>query len=167
MSTVYTIGYEGVTLSDFLATLRGAAIKRVVDVRERAQSRRPGFSKSALSAALRIENIAYEHRRELGDPKPGRDAARAGRYDEFQQIFSSHMETTAAKNELRDLVITISRERCVLLCYERDYRQCHRNLLCHDLQKLASFEVEHIGVQPKGRFGGKNVNGADRHAATH
>lgn len=164
MTMIYTIGYEGASLADFLATLHQAGIQRVVDVRELPQSRRPGFSKNILAAALQNENIAYEHRKRLGDPKPGRDAARAGRHDEFKQIFAAHMETTAAKDELNNLVATLASERCVLLCYERNHKQCHRQLLCDGLQKLGSFEIKHIGVQPLARSGGKIADGAERHA---
>ena len=163
MSTIHTIGYEGASLADFLATLHVAGIQRVVDVRELPQSRRPGFSKMVLAAALEIENIAYEHRKQLGDPKPGRDAARAGRHDVFRQIFTAHMETAAAKQELRDLVATLSTERCALLCYERDHKLCHRNLLCDDLQKLGSFKIKHIGVQPLAARR-RVADGTERHA---
>lgn len=164
MTKVFTIGYESASLADFLATLRFAGIQRVVDVRELPQSRRPGFSKNVLAAALEVENIAYEHRKRLGDPKAGRDAARAGRHDEFKEIFIAHMETPAAKEELSDLISTLSTERCVLLCYERNHKYCHRHLLCDDLQKLGSFDIQHIGVQPLGRIGGKITDGAERHA---
>lgn len=148
MQTVFTIGYEGATLLDFLATLHVAGVRRVVDVRELPQSRRPGFSKNVLRAALEEHGFAYEHRKPLGDPKAGRDAARAGRHDEFRQIFKAHMETSAARDELASLRQVLETESCVLLCYERDHRNCHRQLLCDDLQRLGSFTVKHIGVQP-------------------
>ena len=47
-----TIGYESADLADFLDTLRAAGVTLLVDTRERAQSRRPGYSKTALAAAL-------------------------------------------------------------------------------------------------------------------
>lgn len=165
MKTVYTIGYEGASLANFLATLRLAGIQRVVDVRQLPQSRRPGFSKNVLAAALKAEDISYEHRKQLGDPKAGRDAARAGRHDEFRRIFSAHMENENSKSELHDLVSTLIAEVCVLLCYEREPKHCHRSILCDDLKKLGSFDVKHIGVQPMARSEGKVIlNGFDRHA---
>lgn len=164
MTTIFTIGYEGATLSDFIATLKAAQVERVIDVRELPQSRRAGFSKRALSAALEAEQIGYEHHRQLGDPKAGRDAAKAGRYDEFRSIFTAHMETTAARDALQALTATLTEQRCVLLCYERDHRTCHRNLLCHDLQRLGSFEIKHIGVQPVARSGRMGEHGTEQHA---
>jgi uncharacterized protein (DUF488 family) len=76
MRTLFTIGYEGASLSDFIVTLQNSGVERLLDVREVAQSRRPGFSKTALSTALAEADIGYTHLRQLGDPKAGRDAAR-------------------------------------------------------------------------------------------
>ena len=45
---------------------RGAACKRVIDVRFRPQSRRPGMSKTRLGDMLGDHGIAYEHRKALG-----------------------------------------------------------------------------------------------------
>lgn len=164
MTTIFTIGYEGATLSDFIATLKAAGVDRVIDVRELPQSRRAGFSKKSLSLALEDAQIGYEHHKQLGDPKAGRDAAKAGRYDEFRRIFTAHMETTASRNALDALAPTLKQYRCVLLCYERDHRTCHRNLLCSDLQKLGFTQVKHLGVQPEARSGRIAEHGTKQHA---
>ena len=71
-----TIGYEKCTPEDFVATLQVRRIDVLIDIRERAQSRRPGFSKTGLSKAITEAGIEYIHLRELGDPKAGREAAR-------------------------------------------------------------------------------------------
>ncbi|MFZ5704632.1 MAG: DUF488 family protein [Pseudomonadota bacterium] len=166
MQTIFTIGYEGATLSDFIDTLLVVGVRRVVDVRELAQSRRPGFSKNVLRAALEERGLFYEHRKTLGDPKAGREAARAGRHDEFQQIFKAHMETSAARDELAALREVLEAESCVLLCYERDHRYCHRQLLCDELQRLGSFQVKHIGVQPTSGRRGACSGGTERRTGT-
>jgi uncharacterized protein (DUF488 family) len=62
---VLTIGYEGAALEDFLSTLKRARVSLLLDVREIALSRRKGFSKSALSAALSSFGIDYRHERAL------------------------------------------------------------------------------------------------------
>jgi uncharacterized protein (DUF488 family) len=41
---VLTIGYEGVSLADFLATLKAAGVQLLLDIRELPISRRKGFS---------------------------------------------------------------------------------------------------------------------------
>ena len=102
MTIVFTIGYEGASVEDFVASLALAGVQHVLDVREIAQSRRRGFSKNGLAEALRARGIDYSHSRQLGDPKPGREAARRGDLDEFKRIFQAHLllpETRKALSE--------------------------------------------------------------------
>ena len=54
--TLLTIGYESADLDAFLATLSEHGVTLLVDTRERAQSRRRGYSKTALSTALAEQN---------------------------------------------------------------------------------------------------------------
>jgi hypothetical protein len=49
---LFTIGYEGVELKDFITALKAAGATVLLDVRELPISRRRGFSKNALKAAL-------------------------------------------------------------------------------------------------------------------
>ena len=70
---IYTVGYEGLTLEEFLQRLQRAWVQIVVDVRDVALSRKRGFSKTALAAALRDAGMEYLHIRSLGCPKPIRD----------------------------------------------------------------------------------------------
>ena len=68
MTVLATIGYEGAALADFIATLKAARVSLVLDIREAPISRRPGFSKRVLGAALEETGIAYLHLRGLGNP---------------------------------------------------------------------------------------------------
>lgn len=49
---LYTIGYEKARLEDFLVTLTASGVANLIDVRDRPISRRPGFSKRQLAAAI-------------------------------------------------------------------------------------------------------------------
>lgn len=111
MSELLTIGYEGATPQGFDATLTAARVELVVDVRAVAASRRQGFAKSALSDRLAHAGIRYIHLRELGDPKPGREAARAGRWAEFRAIFSAHLNTPDAAFDLPPTRVTSTKPR--------------------------------------------------------
>lgn len=72
---LYTVGYEGVDLDEFIATLKTFGIKQIIDVRDLPLSRKRGFSKNALASALAEAGVKYLHVKSLGDPKPGREAA--------------------------------------------------------------------------------------------
>jgi hypothetical protein len=80
---IFTIGYEGTTVAEFLAALQKAGVERVIDVRALPLSRRPGFSKTALRGALEEAGTEYVHLKALGTPADGRTAARAGRHSDI------------------------------------------------------------------------------------
>src|SRR4051795_7331093 len=102
-SKLFTIGYEQTPADAVLDQLKRAGVKLLVDVRAVASSRRPGFSKSQLAAGLDERGIAYVHLRGLGTPKEGRLAARSGQYDVLEKIYSKHLKTPQAKEEMDEL----------------------------------------------------------------
>ncbi|WP_198370827.1 DUF488 domain-containing protein [Roseomonas rosulenta] len=126
---VCTIGYEGATPDALIATLRAAGIETLVDVRALANSRRPGFAKGALSAALEAAGIGYLHLRALGTPAEGRAAARAGKPAMMRRIFAAHLAGDEAQAALANVSDLARRRRVCLLCLEADPAQCHRTLV--------------------------------------
>ena len=52
MMRVFTIGYQGATQAEVIATLQTAGIRQVIDVRAVPLSRKPGFSKNVLRNGL-------------------------------------------------------------------------------------------------------------------
>src|SRR4051794_41542262 len=95
-TTLFTIGYEKLLPPELVAELRAAGVERLIDVRYRPQSRRPGMSKTRLGELLGDHGIAYEHRKALGTPPDIRWLFRAGRTDEARAAFRTHVEDTAA-----------------------------------------------------------------------
>lgn len=144
---LYTIGYEGAELGDFVATLKAAGIETLVDVRELAISRRKGFAKKALSEALGLAGIEYLHLKGLGDPKPGREAARAGDYKAFKRIFSAHMKSELAQEHLSVAEETLKSTTGCLMCYERDPLHCHRAIVADTISETLNIKIRHLGVQ--------------------
>lgn len=142
-----TIGYEGADLEDFLETLRRAQIEVLVDVRDRAQSRRKGFSKTALSQALNGAGIQYLHYPELGDPKPGRDAARSGDWDTFRRIYRAVIKSDDAQKAIEAIKGVLEKNSACLLCYERDPATCHRAIVADNIRNQLEIEVRHLGVR--------------------
>ncbi len=141
---IFTIGYEGVSIDAFIAALQKAGIETLVDVRAVAISRRKGFSKTALSERLQAENIRYVHLRALGDPKPGREAARAGRYREFERIYDAHLDTPTAQASLTEAGELVANSTSALMCFEADATHCHRTVIARRLAK--SFKLRIVGL---------------------
>lgn len=142
-----TIGYEGARPDDFVSTLQLVDIQMVVDIRDRAQSRRPGFSKSALRDSLEQNGIGYVHLRELGDPKEGREAARSGDLAKFRKVYADVLETKEAIAALDEIAELARRLNVCLLCYERDHLECHRKIVADRLESVVGSKVRHLGVQ--------------------
>lgn len=143
-----TVGYETATQAAMVETLRRAKVSLLVDVRAVASSRRPGFSKTSLAAALGEAGIDYLHLRGLGTPAKGREAARAGRHAEMARIFAAHLETAAAQDELYELTeIIAGGTRACLLCLEADPTHCHRSLVAEAVGKRVALKVEHLRVE--------------------
>ena len=134
---LFTIGYEATTMADFLAALKGAGVKRVIDVRALPLSRRPGFSKTSLRAALAEAGIDYVHLRALGTPAAGREAARKGRTDDLRRIYAGQLELPEAIAEGAQMLELARELPSALLCYEREPAGCHRSLLVEALAPAA------------------------------
>lgn len=126
---IFTIGYEGATIAEFVAALQKAGVERVIDVRAIANSRRPGFSKNLLRASLEEGGIDYVHLRALGTPAEGRAAARSGNIPELERIYASQLELPEAIAEGAKMLDLAAEKPSALLCLEREPRGCHRSLL--------------------------------------
>ena len=126
---IFTIGYEGTTVPEFIAALKTAGVERVIDVRALPLSRRPGFSKSALRAALADAGIEYVHLKALGTPAEGRAAARAGRHADLERIYAGQLELPEAIAQSAQMLDLAREKPSALLCMERDPKHCHRTLL--------------------------------------
>ena len=129
MKRIFTIGYEGATVPEFLAALTAAGVARVIDVRQLPLSRRPGFSKSPLAGALAEAGIGYVHLKALGTPKPGRDAAKKGDRATLEKVYSGQLELPEAQAEGAKMLALAEEMPSALLCFERDPAVCHRTLL--------------------------------------
>lgn len=159
MKTLFTIGYEGASLADFLATLQVAQISILVDVRDVPLSRKPGFSKKSLAMHLAEIGVDYHHARELGDPKAGREAARKGDYVGFEAIFRDHLARDESQSALACVIdIAISRSAC-LFCFERDPVVCHRSIVADAVTGRSAFQVKHLGVRGGLASGGRAIRG--------
>jgi uncharacterized protein (DUF488 family) len=139
---IFTIGYEGTTVGEFIQALANAGVKRVIDVRAVPNSRRPGFSKTPLKNALAEEDIDYVHLRALGTPADGRAAARAGRHQDLIRIYDGQLELPEAIAQGAQMVDLAGEKPSAVLCYERDPAGCHRTLLLSAVAPDA--EVVHL-----------------------
>jgi uncharacterized protein (DUF488 family) len=139
MATLWTIGYERLPPDALVAELEAAGVERVLDVRVRPQSRRPGMSKTKLGALLASHGIAYESRRTLGTPPEIKPLYKRGAVAQAATAFRAHLEATAAA-ELDALAAELSAPgapRTALLCLEAEPAHCHRRVVAERLRARA------------------------------
>ena len=129
MRTLFTIGYEQATQAAVVAALREAGVEVLADVRYLPLSRRAGFSKSSLRAAVEEAGIGYVHLKQLGTPAEGRAAARRGDHAELSRVYAGQLELPEALAQMAELRELAEHKRAALLCYERNAAECHRALL--------------------------------------
>ena len=142
---LFTIGYEQTPSRAVLDELEAAGVKLLVDVRAVASSRRPGFSKNQLAAGLDERGISYLHLKGLGTPKSGREAARSGKFSLLHRIYSAHLKTAQAKEELDELSALVNKSGPVcILCYERDHTHCHRQWIAEIIEDRDGVNVENL-----------------------
>jgi hypothetical protein len=145
MPELFTIGYEQAKPDAVLKELKRAKVDLLVDTRAVAASRRPGFSKRQLAAALDDAGIAYVHLQKLGTPAEGRAAARAGELDTLWRIYDKHIKKPEAQAALDELIALIkSRKRVALLCYCRDPKACHRSRIVANVKTRMSVTAKDL-----------------------
>jgi uncharacterized protein (DUF488 family) len=145
VQTLFTIGYEQAKPAAVLGELKRAEVQLLVDTRAVAASRRPGFSKRQLAAALDEAEIGYIHLQKLGTPAAGRTAARSGDVDALWHIYDKHIKTKDAQDALGELIALIkSGKRIALLCYCRDPKTCHRSRVVANVKKRMRVGVEDL-----------------------
>ncbi len=140
MPELYTIGYEGISQDGLFQTLLFHDVQTLLDIRERAQSRKPGLSKTALGNAAARVGMRYVHMRALGTPQGIRYRRKI---DHDQQAFEEDfLEYLATQDEAVDaLVVRALAERCCLLCCEADVHECHRLFVAARAQERSGGEL--------------------------
>ena len=143
--TIYTIGYEGIDIEQFFLLLKEYNIETVVDVRELPLSRKVGFSKKILSAALNLSGLEYTHLVDLGCPKPIRDRYRADAdWNRYKASFLKYLKTQ--DHAIDELVELAGSSNCALLCFEADFNYCHRAMIADAVRERSGMRVSHIRV---------------------
>jgi uncharacterized protein (DUF488 family) len=141
---LYTIGYEKALLKDVVSTLAAAHVATLIDVRDRPISRRPGFSKRQLAAAVEDAGMRYVHLQPLGTPPEGRLAGRRRKWDRFWGIVEEKLARPEAELALQEAAEIAGAAPSCLLCYEADWQICHRRRVAEILVQRHGFGVSHL-----------------------
>jgi uncharacterized protein (DUF488 family) len=139
---IFTIGYQGRTLDDFLGELEKAGVKRVIDVRRITSSRKRDFSKTRFSQSLAEKGMEYVGMRELGTPDEVRRFYKTGgAKEEFLRRYEKYVDSVP--EAMKKLESEAKEAPSAIMCYEKDAGECHRQILTRKLKKRG-FEVEDL-----------------------
>ena len=152
MLKIATIGYEKAQIEEVIEALSAFEVRTLVDIRELPISRNRPFAKRNLKTAIEAAGMAYLHVKALGDPKPGRDAARAGDYSRFVEIFQAHLSADPAQAALASVEALVRKHQICLLCFEREPTYCHRSIVADTLATRVNGAVTHLEADRRGRL---------------
>jgi len=158
--TLMTIGYEGFTLDGFLGILLENGVRTLVDIRENPISRKPGFSKTALSMACERNGLRYIHLVSLGCPKEIRRAYREdGNWQLYTNRFLRYLATQ--KSSLMELAEIAVRDNYCLMCFETDFFHCHRSFVADWVAYYSGQPgaIKHLGKAATERTAGPVLRG--------
>lgn len=143
-STMYTIGYEGLTIDGVLAMLLRAGIQRILDVRRNPVSRKYGFSRSALEGLSADVGVEYRHYPELGVPSEMRGDLNT--QASYERLWRWYREMLPRQDQAVGAAVDAVRSApSALLCMEADHRKCHRSRLAAYLSQRTGLVVRHLG----------------------
>jgi uncharacterized protein (DUF488 family) len=132
---IYSVGYEGFDVDALAGRLASSKVAVVIDVRLNPVSRKPGFSRKSLGAALERVGIAYEHAPDLGNPPDNRDSFRRGDGEQGRRRMREMLEN-GSKGAVERLVERARVDRIAVLCVERDRSRCHRLVITDLVQEI-------------------------------
>ncbi|MDR1878969.1 MAG: DUF488 domain-containing protein [Bacteroidales bacterium] len=140
---LFTIGYEGISLEEYLNRLIRNDVKVLVDVRNNPMSMKYGFSKSQLKRFCENLGIQYVHFPEVGiQSEERRELNTQADYDrlfaDYRTSNLTHTQTT--QNAILDLLK--KHQRIALTCFETNICQCHRKHLAEAITQLPGFDYE-------------------------
>lgn len=144
---LFTIGYEGISLEEYLNRLLINDVKVLVDVRNNPLSMKYGFSKSQLKRYCENLGIQYLHFPDVGIQSEQRQELNT--QTDYDNLFAVYREDNLTKTvPTQNIILNLLKQhkRIALTCFEANICQCHRKHLAEAIESLPSFkyEVKHI-----------------------
>jgi len=142
-TVLYTIGYEGKSLEEYLNILIRQDIQVLCDVRKNAYSMKYGFSKKTLKNSTETVGIQYLHFPDLGIVSDDRKNLTC--QNDYDTLFETY-EHTVLKNA--NLAIPQlhshlkNHKRIALTCFEKSPQMCHRTRVAQAILRLSGDKIK-------------------------
>jgi len=141
---LYTIGYEGISVDEYINELIAAKVKLLVDVRNNPFSRKKGFSKKTLMIYCKNAGISYLHFPGLGIPSSLRK-----KENDLDRLFEYYQKTILTNNSAdQDEICRLleTEKQIAITCFEANPAECHRKILAEALEErcAVNFIIRHL-----------------------
>lgn len=146
-TTLYTIGYEGVSVEEYFNKLIKYNIEVLCDVRKNPLSMKYGFSKSQLKNVCESIGIQYIHLPDAGINSEYRQELKSqSDYNSLFKKYNAEMLPNAFETQMEILRLLNEHKRIALTCFEANICQCHRLHLAEAIIKLTNniIPLKHI-----------------------
>ena len=141
---LFSIGYEGKSIENFVNILLQNDIRLLCDVRRNPISRKFGFSQSKLQRIVETSGIEYKHFPELGIAAEERKYLRT--QENYNDLFAGYRDALPSQASVLNNLYELfeSHKRIALMCYELDPRHCHRTVIFEYMSAHYPIESENI-----------------------
>ncbi len=131
----YTIGYEGRTTEDLIASLKAAEVRTLLDIRFTPLSMyRPDLSKGNFQRRIESAGMEYLHSPDCGVPKDIRGKAMvSGTRDTIWEWYDSNVVNRFFEFNLHWFMNL--EHPVAMMCVEHDPEECHRHRIFMALEK--------------------------------
>ncbi|MCF4097827.1 DUF488 domain-containing protein [Maritalea mediterranea] len=139
---LFTIGYEGGSIDNYLNRLVAKGVSLLIDVRKNPISRKYGFSKRTLSDAVSKLGVDYLHIPELGINSVDRKSL--NNIDDYKKLFDKYEKEVLfyADTEVKFILEKLNtRKRVAVTCFEADHCMCHRSRVANSVVAASNYEV--------------------------
>lgn len=142
MNIIYTIGYSGFNIDNFIKTLQLYRISCLIDVRSTAKSAYfVDFNKTNLSNTLNMHKILYRHY----DKEFGARQLDEQYYTEGVLDFVKFAKSPQFLDGIRKIETGMQLGYTfVLMCAEKRPEDCHRNIMIARQFHLRGYEIRNI-----------------------
>lgn len=140
-TTVYTVGYQGLDIDEFVKKLKNNNIETVIDVRANPVSETPEFSRYVFEDRLFSDGMSYVHFPCLGIPVSYKDLL-----TDLNKLFYVYSESLlpSRAREIDQIFAICCASNSVLFCMESDPVECHRHVLANRLARMYGVNVKHL-----------------------
>lgn len=143
----YTIGYEGMSIDNYINKLLEENVHVLCDVRRNAFSHKYGFSKNEFAKLLSLVGIKYIHIPEFGISPEHKRLRKMGVPSHILlNEYYEQIELTRNKSIEQLLEIYKRYKRVAITCFEAKSTACHRGQVATFLKAKYDINSVHLGM---------------------